>query len=105
MFLVPVLYECRVLRPYQAPDSMTYRDLPFFTLVVGEVYEVLGEAGHPFTHPDLTLPVDEGEDCLLLARHRRTRVVAWALASFMLPLNKRILRNAPSLERGLPSPS
>lgn len=70
MLPVPVLYECRVVRPYQGSDAVTYRDLSFFTLVVGEVYEVLIEADHPSIHPHLPLHVDEGEGCILLVRRR-----------------------------------
>ncbi|KAH9846508.1 hypothetical protein C2E23DRAFT_743988 [Lenzites betulinus] len=82
----PVLYECRVIHACEPPPGVSYRDLPFFTLRVDDVYAVLKEAGHPSLHRDLPLYVDDGEDCLLLARDRRGNV-GWVLASFLLPVD------------------
>ncbi|KAI0819201.1 hypothetical protein BC628DRAFT_1333538 [Trametes gibbosa] len=82
----PVLYECRVIHPCEPPAGVSYRDLPFFTLRVDDVYAVLKEAGHPSLHRDLPLYVDDGEDCLLLARDRAGHV-GWVLASFLLPVD------------------
>jgi hypothetical protein len=60
---------------------------------------VLREYGHPSTHPDLPLYVDDGEDCLLLVREvidmeggrgrdaKDKGEVGWALASFLIPLD------------------
>jgi len=58
--------------------------LPMLTLHVGDTVQVLHEAGHPSEH---TLPifVDDGDDCLLVARDERGNV-GWLLASFVLPL-------------------
>lgn len=65
---------------------MSYRNLPFFTLRVGDTYDVLQEAGHPSTHTDLPLYVDDGEDCLLLVRNDAGDI-GWALASFLVPVD------------------
>ncbi|KAH9922107.1 uncharacterized protein B0H18DRAFT_910622 [Fomitopsis serialis] len=81
---IPCLYTCRVVHPCEPPPGVSYRDLPFFTLHIGDCYDVLQEAGHPALHEDLPLYVDDGEDCLLLVR-KRTEDIGWALASFMLP--------------------
>ena len=81
---IPSLYPCRVVHPCEPPAGVSYRDLPFFTLRVGDTYDVLQEAGHPALHDNLPLYVDDGEDCLLLVRNR-SEDVGWALASFMLP--------------------
>jgi dynamin-binding protein len=61
-------------------------DLPFFKLFLDEVYDVLKEAGHTSCHRDVPLFVDEGEDCLLLARDSRG-ALGWLLASFLYPVD------------------
>lgn len=81
------LYSCRVVHPCNPPDGVAYRNLPFFTLLVDEVFEVLKEFGHPSLHQDLPLYVD-GKDCLLLIRDRMGSL-GWTLASFLKPLGKR----------------
>ncbi|KAI0701003.1 hypothetical protein C8T65DRAFT_579908 [Cerioporus squamosus] len=83
---IPPLYQCRVIHPCEPPPGVSYRDIPFFTLRVDDVYDILQEAGHPSTHRDLPLYVDDGEDCLLLARNEAGDV-GWVLASFLLPVD------------------
>ncbi|RPD57836.1 hypothetical protein L227DRAFT_577532 [Lentinus tigrinus ALCF2SS1-6] len=83
---IPALYECRVIHPCEPPPGVAYRETPFFTLRVDDVYEILQEAGHPSTHRDLPLYVDDGEDCLLLARNEAGDI-GWVLASFLLPVD------------------
>jgi hypothetical protein len=82
------LYSCRVVHPCNPPEGIAYRNLPFFTLRVDEVFEVLKDFGHPSRHEDLPLYVD-GKDCLLLVRDR-TGGLGWSLASFLKPLGKRL---------------
>ena len=82
--LVHPKYACRVVHPCYPPDGVSYRNFPFFQLEVGDVFQVLKEAGHPCTHEHLPLYVDDGEDCLLLVRDRGGQV-GWALASFLVP--------------------
>ncbi|CCM01015.1 uncharacterized protein FIBRA_03063 [Fibroporia radiculosa] len=81
---IPALYECEVVHMCEPPPGVSYRNLPFFTLCVGDYYSVLQEAGHPSTHKDLPLYVDDGEDCLLLVRNK-VDDIGWALASFLVP--------------------
>lgn len=80
------------------PAGVSYRGLPFFELRSGDTFDVLREYGHPSTHPDLPLYVDDGEDCLLLVRElidgegggrdvKARGEVGWALASFLVPLD------------------
>ncbi|KAF9075511.1 hypothetical protein BDP27DRAFT_1212296 [Rhodocollybia butyracea] len=78
-------YACRVIHPCKPPAVVSYFSFPFFTLVEGDLYQVLQEAGHPSIHPKLPLYVDDGEDCLLLCRNE-VGEVGWALASFLEPL-------------------
>ncbi|KAH7921646.1 hypothetical protein BV22DRAFT_1018978 [Leucogyrophana mollusca] len=80
------LYQCHAVHPCYPPNGVSYRGLPFFQLDVGDVYDVLREYGHPSTHEDLPLYVDDGEDCLLLVRDKPGEV-GWALASFLIPLD------------------
>ncbi|KAF8557908.1 hypothetical protein OG21DRAFT_1456688 [Imleria badia] len=87
------LYITRAIHPCIPPTGVSYRGLPFFHLVYGDSFDVLREYGHPSTHVDLPLYVDDGEDCLLLVRARskgggyETGEVGWALASFLLPVD------------------
>ncbi len=81
----PAKYVCQVIHPCRPPASVQYYSFPFFTLVAGDFYQVLQEAGHPSIHPKLPLYVDDGEDCLLLCRDGNG-VVGWALASFLEPV-------------------
>ena len=55
-------------------------------LQVGDVVDVLFEAGHPAQHRDLPIYVDDGDDTLLLARDEQGEV-GWVLASFVLPIH------------------
>lgn len=80
------LYACRVVHPCSPPDGVSYRNLPFFTLRVNTVFDVLKEYGHPSLHEDLPLYVDDGEDCLLLVRDIVGNI-GWSLASFLIPLD------------------
>jgi hypothetical protein len=82
----PAKYICQVVHPCKPPATVSYYSFPFFTLLKGEFYEVLQEAGHPSIHPKLPLYVDDGEDCLLLCRNREG-FIGWALASFLEPVS------------------
>ncbi|KAF8911579.1 hypothetical protein CPB84DRAFT_1762280 [Gymnopilus junonius] len=82
----PAKYICQVVHPCRPPPSVSYYSFPFFTLLEGDLYQVLQEAGHPSIHPNLPLYVDDGEDCLLLCRDGNN-VVGWALASFLEPIS------------------
>jgi len=80
------MYSCRVVHPCNPPDGVSYRNLPFFTLEVNNVFDILKEYGHPSLHEDLPLYVDDGEDCLLLVRDGFGDI-GWSLASFLIPLD------------------
>ncbi|KAG9312331.1 hypothetical protein JVU11DRAFT_7647 [Chiua virens] len=87
------LYTTRAIHPCLPPSGVSYRGLPFFQLTYCDAFDVLREYGHPSTHVDLPLYVDDGEDCLLLVRARGKGTgyeagdVGWALASFLLPID------------------
>ncbi|KAI0029937.1 Dbl homology domain-containing protein, partial [Vararia minispora EC-137] len=77
-------YTCAVVHACEPPAGAAYYGLPFFRLRRGERYEVLKEAGHPSVHAALPLYVDDGDDCLLLARDGGGSL-GWVLASFLYP--------------------
>ena len=79
------LYSCSVVHMCDPPEGVHYLGFPFFTLIKDEIYHVLVEAGHPSSHVELPLYVDDGEDCLLLV-HNSLGENGWALASFLEPL-------------------
>jgi dynamin-binding protein len=85
-YRAPALYACRVIHTCDPPQGAQYYGLPFFKLYLDDVYQVLKEAGHPSRHRDLPLFVDEGEDCLLLARDS-SGALGWLLASFLYPVD------------------
>ena len=85
-YRAPALYTCRVVHECEPPEGSEYYGLPFFKLFLDDVYHVLKEAGHPSRHRDLPLLVDEGEDCLLLARDSNGEL-GWLLASFLFPMD------------------
>jgi hypothetical protein len=85
-YRAPPLYTCRVVFECEPPEGVEYYGLPFFKLFLDDVYQVLKEAGHPSRHRDLPLLVDEGEDCLLLARDSSGEL-GWLLASFLFPVD------------------
>ncbi|KAI0061868.1 hypothetical protein BV25DRAFT_1826155 [Artomyces pyxidatus] len=82
----PALYSCRVIHACDPPEGVSYYGLPFFQLFLGDVFAILKEAGHPSRHQDLPLYVDDGDDCLLLARDERGDL-GWVLASFLYPVD------------------
>jgi len=85
-YRAPALYTCRVVHDCDPPGGVEYYGLPFFKLSLDEIYHVLKEAGHPSQHRDLPLIVDEGDDCLLLARDESGEL-GWLLASFLYPVD------------------
>jgi dynamin-binding protein len=85
-YRAPALYACRVIHTCDPPQGVQYYGLPFFKLYIDDVYQVVKEAGHPSRHRDLPLFVDEGEDCLLLARDS-SGALGWLLASFLYPVD------------------
>ena len=76
------LYQCQVVHPLDVPKGIRYDTLPFHDLLVGDVYDVLAEGGHPSEHPDIPIRVGEREEYLLLLRDTEGKV-GWGLASFL----------------------
>jgi len=81
----PAMYSVTAIYPCEPPDGASYHSVLFFLLKLGDVYDVVAEAGHPSLHDGLPLDVDDDEDCLLLLRNVQGEI-GWALASFLMPL-------------------
>ncbi|KAF8325437.1 uncharacterized protein EI90DRAFT_2140053 [Cantharellus anzutake] len=79
------LYIVSCVHPFRPPEGVTHLDLPFLSLDVGDVVDILLEDGHPSTHENLPIYVDEGDDCMLVGRDEQDRI-GWCLASFVMPL-------------------
>ena len=78
------LYVVICVHPFHPPSSAWHRGLPFLHLETNDVVDVLLEDGHPSTHPDLPIYIDDGDDCMLVGRDERG-AVGWCLASFVMP--------------------
>jgi len=81
-----VMYECEVITTFDVGRDVTYEGVPFHRLKVGSRLGILVEAGHPCTHPNLPIHVDDGEDCLLMARNIEG-AIGWVFASFLIPVD------------------
>lgn len=78
------LYVVICVHPFHPPTSAWHRGLPFLHLETNDVVDVLLEDGHPSTHQDLPIYIDDGDDCMLVGRDERGGV-GWCLASFVMP--------------------
>jgi hypothetical protein len=81
-----ILYECAAVSPFDVGREIKYEGIAFHKLRIGDRLGILKEAGHPCTHPNLPISVDDGEDCLLLARDN-DGLVGWVFASFLVPVD------------------
>ncbi|KAI0047612.1 hypothetical protein FA95DRAFT_1209131 [Auriscalpium vulgare] len=72
------MYTCRVIHPLLPPDDVSYRGLPFFTLVIHGRFDILNEVGP--TNRQSDLPLTCVRDVLGRA--------GWALASFLWPVHR-----------------
>jgi dynamin-binding protein len=86
VYTTPVMYECEAVTSFSAGRDVRYEGIPFHQLEIGRRLGVLQEAGHPYTHPNLPIHVDDGEDCLLMATDTEG-TVGWAFASFLIPVD------------------
>lgn len=80
------MYECEAITSFNVGRDIKYEGIAFHVLRVGNRLGIMQEAGHPSTHANLPISVDDGEDCLLLARNIEG-TVGWAFASFLLPVD------------------
>jgi hypothetical protein len=81
-----VLYACKAVSPFCLNRDVLYDGIGFHRLEVGMRLGIVQEYGHPCMHPSLPVHIDDGEDCLLLARDVYENV-GWAFASFLVPVD------------------
>lgn len=79
------LYVVSCVHPFHPPPGAFHINLPFLTLEINDVVDILLEDGHPSTHKGLPIYVDDGDDCMLIGRDERDNI-GWCLASFVMPL-------------------
>lgn len=79
------LYVVTCVHPFHPPLGAIHLNLPFLSLEINDVVDILLEDGHPSTHPHLPIYVDDGDDCMLVGRDERDNI-GWCLASFVMPL-------------------
>ena len=85
-YSTPVLYECEAVSPFHLGRDVLYDGIGFHRLEVGMKLGIVQEFGHPCMHPALPVHIDDGEDCLLLAKDVYENV-GWAFASFLVPVD------------------
>lgn len=79
------LYVVTCVHPFHPPPGAIHINLPFLSLEINDVVDILLEDGHPSTHPNLPIYVDDGDDCMLVGRDEQDNI-GWCLASFVMPL-------------------
>lgn len=79
------LYVVSCVHPFHPPPGVIHHSLPFLSLEINDVVDILLEDGHPSTHSDLPIYVDDGDDCMLVGRDEHENI-GWVLASFVMPL-------------------
>lgn len=79
------LYVVSCVHPFHPPLGAMHMNIPFLTLEINDVVDILLEDGHPSTHQGLPIYVDDGDDCMLIGRDERDNI-GWCLASFVMPL-------------------
>jgi len=85
-YSTPVLYACEAVSPFHLDRDVLYDGIGFHRLEVGMKLGIVQEFGHPCMHPSLPVHIDDGEDCLLLAKDIYENV-GWAFASFLVPVD------------------
>ena len=85
-YSTPVLYACEAVSPFHLDRHVLYEGIAFHRLEVGMKLGIVQEFGHPCMHPALPVHIDDGEDCLLLAKDGYENV-GWAFASFLVPVD------------------
>ena len=85
-YSTPALYACEAISPFRLSRNVQYDGIGFHTLDIGTRLWIMKELGHPCMHPALPVHVDDGEDCLLLARDVHG-IAGWAFASFLIPVD------------------
>lgn len=85
----PILFTCAAVAASPS-EKVFYAGLPFLTIRVGDVVNVLKEAGRPADHPELRPAVSDGLDTLFIGRTLpeggEEPELGWVWASFVIPI-------------------
>lgn len=86
----PILFTCTAVAVF-VPKGIRYSGLPFLDLEIGDLVNIIKDAGRPSQHPDLEPVVADGVDTLFIGRKLPDRPgaeaeVGWLWASFVMPL-------------------
>lgn len=85
----PILFTCTAVADFP-PNNIEYASLPFLTLHVGDIINILKDAGRPSKHPQLVPVVTDGVDTLFIGRKvpetGELGEVGWLWASFVMPM-------------------
>jgi hypothetical protein len=87
----PILFTCSAVADFPR-NNIEYAGLPFLTLRIGDVINIIKDAGRPSKHPQLVPVVRDGVDTLFMGKRvpdageTGTSEVGWLWASFVIPI-------------------
>ncbi|KIM30595.1 hypothetical protein M408DRAFT_7627 [Serendipita vermifera MAFF 305830] len=86
----PIMFTCTAVAVF-TPKKIRYAGLPFLYLDIGDLVNIVKDAGRPSDHPDLEPVVSDGIDTLFIGKKLPDRPgaeaeVGWLWASFVMPL-------------------
>ena len=86
----PIMFTCTAVAVF-TPKDIRYAGLPFLSLDIGDLVNIIKDAGRPSQHPELEPVVSDGVDTLFIGRKLPDRPdaeaeVGWLWASFVMPL-------------------
>lgn len=87
----PILFTCSAVADFPS-KNIEYAGLPFLTLRIGDVINIIKDAGRPSKHPQLTPVVSDGVDTLFIGKkvpdagETSGSEVGWLWASFVMPI-------------------
>jgi hypothetical protein len=85
------MFTCTAVAVF-TPKDMRYSGLPFLALDIGDLINIVKDAGRPAQHPELEPVVSDGVDTLFIGRklpdnpEAEDYEVGWLWASFVMPL-------------------
>ena len=86
----PIMFTCTAVAVF-TPKDFRYAGLPFLALEIGDLVNIIKDAGRPAQHPALEPAVSDGVDTLFIGRKLpddpgAEAEVGWLWASFVMPL-------------------
>ncbi|PVG00358.1 hypothetical protein CPB86DRAFT_222203 [Serendipita vermifera] len=85
----PILFTCTAVAPFE-PQGLQYSGLPFLELEIGDIINIIKDAGRPSRHPLLKPVVLDGIDTLFIGKklpdNGGSPELGWLWASFVMPI-------------------